>query len=74
MLTGVMCVLVGEAILFTSFPVFLWFAVFCLGSLIIIPLQEEPTLDRRFGESYREYRKHVPRWIPRMTPWKGTDE
>jgi protein-S-isoprenylcysteine O-methyltransferase Ste14 len=28
-------------------------------------LSEEPALERRFGESYREYRARVPRWIPR---------
>jgi protein-S-isoprenylcysteine O-methyltransferase Ste14 len=26
---------------------------------------EEPTLGRRFGETYAEYRRTVPRWIPR---------
>ena len=28
-------------------------------------LVEEPSLTRRFGESYLEYRSRVPRWIPR---------
>ena len=26
---------------------------------------EEPTLRRRFGSAYLEYRRAVPRWIPR---------
>jgi len=25
---------------------------------------EEPTLRRRFGEAYAEYRRNAPRWIP----------
>jgi protein-S-isoprenylcysteine O-methyltransferase Ste14 len=37
----------------------------------IIVYIEEPGLERRFGESYREYRRHVPRWLPRLTPWRG---
>jgi protein-S-isoprenylcysteine O-methyltransferase Ste14 len=30
---------------------------------------EEPTLTRRFGAPFEEYRRGVPRWIPRPTPW-----
>ncbi|MBT8453512.1 MAG: hypothetical protein KJO40_16230 [Deltaproteobacteria bacterium] len=26
-------------------------------------------LVKRFGEEYSEYARHVPRWIPRRTPW-----
>jgi protein-S-isoprenylcysteine O-methyltransferase Ste14 len=26
-------------------------------------------LEKRFGDSYLEYKRNVPRWIPRMTPW-----
>jgi protein-S-isoprenylcysteine O-methyltransferase Ste14 len=26
---------------------------------------EEPALGRRFGETFAEYRRTVPRWIPR---------
>jgi protein-S-isoprenylcysteine O-methyltransferase Ste14 len=29
-------------------------------------LQEERTLDARFGEAYRAYAAAVPRWIPRL--------
>lgn len=45
---------------------------FLLLALIFLPamhlyvvLVEEPRLERRFGESYREYKRLVPRWIPR---------
>jgi protein-S-isoprenylcysteine O-methyltransferase Ste14 len=26
---------------------------------------EEPHLTRRFGDSYEQYRRSVPRWLPR---------
>jgi protein-S-isoprenylcysteine O-methyltransferase Ste14 len=26
---------------------------------------EEPGLEKKFGESYREYKRKVPRWLPR---------
>ena len=30
---------------------------------------EEPTLVRTYGEQYEEYRRNVPAWTPRLTPW-----
>ena len=30
---------------------------------------EEPTLVRTYGEQYEQYRRHVPAWTPRLTPW-----
>ena len=29
---------------------------------------EENDLERKFGEQYLEYKKKVPRWLPRLTP------
>jgi protein-S-isoprenylcysteine O-methyltransferase Ste14 len=40
-------------------------------NLVYIPLFEEPQLRARFGESYDEYCRHVPRVVPRMRPWEG---
>jgi protein-S-isoprenylcysteine O-methyltransferase Ste14 len=34
-----------------------------------VRLYEEPTLRKMFGAQYEEYRRNVPRWIPRMSPW-----
>ena len=31
---------------------------------------EEPALTRRFGAPYEIFRANVPRWIPRLTPWR----
>jgi len=36
-----------------------------------IPLYEEPHLEKLFGDEYREYRRHVRRFIPRLSPWRG---
>jgi protein-S-isoprenylcysteine O-methyltransferase Ste14 len=74
MISGVFSVLLGEALLAASLPLFGWFAVFVIGNLIYIPWFEEPGLVRRFGEEYRIYQRNVPRWIPRTTPWKAGDE
>ena len=71
MMIGVWCVLIGEADLFMSTGILIWFLVFFTGCMLLVPLCEEPDLERRFGESYREYKRKVPRWIPRMKsrPW-----
>ena len=62
MTVAVCLVLSGEALLFASVPLGLWFLFFFGLCLILIPLWEEPDLEKRFGESYREYKQKVPRW------------
>jgi protein-S-isoprenylcysteine O-methyltransferase Ste14 len=34
---------------------------------LFVLFYEEPTLTRKFGSSYQEYRGAVRRWIPRLT-------
>ncbi len=69
MITGVLAVLLGEAAVAGSLAVAAWAAVFFAVNAVWFPLIEEPGLARRFGRDYEDYRRHVPRWIPRRTPW-----
>ena len=62
MMVAVCLVLSGEALLFASALLGLWFLFFFGLCLVLIPLWEEPDLENRFGESYREYKQKVPRW------------
>jgi protein-S-isoprenylcysteine O-methyltransferase Ste14 len=71
MISGVNAILLGEAIMAASLPLAGWFLVFAVANIIYIPLAEEPGLVKRFGEDYEQYRRNVPRWIPRLTAWKG---
>ncbi len=71
MMLGVWTVLIGEALLFGSLPLFFWFLVFALACLVLIPLWEEPDLQKRFGQDFQSYKENVPRWIPRIRPWEG---
>ena len=71
MISGVIFVLFGEALVLLSRPHAIWAAAFLALNLIFIPLVEEPRLAGRFGDSYREYQKHVPRIWPRLRPWSG---
>ncbi len=66
MMIGVILVLLGEALLFGSIPILIWGLIFIQGSLVLIPFWEEPDLERRFGEAYLEYKRTVPRWIPKI--------
>ena len=70
MISGVFCVLLAEALFFGSPPLLGWSAVFLLVTVVYIPFREEPGLERRFRDDYVRYRLHVPRWIPRVTPWR----
>ncbi|MBN2030562.1 isoprenylcysteine carboxylmethyltransferase family protein [bacterium] len=47
--------------------------LFGLQYSLIVHLEEEYLSDR-FKESYREYRQSVPRWIPRLKLYKGSEE
>ncbi|MDV3126597.1 isoprenylcysteine carboxylmethyltransferase family protein [Mycobacterium sp. 21AC1] len=72
MMTAVFCIQLGTAIATASPWLFGWFALFVTLVTIAIPAVEEPHLHKRFGAEYEAYRRHVPRWIPRVTPWAQT--
>ncbi|HZE16061.1 MAG TPA: isoprenylcysteine carboxylmethyltransferase family protein [Mycobacterium sp.] len=67
MITGVLCILLGEAAVTASPWLLLWFAIFFTVQVIAIRFWEEPHLVRRFGSEYVDYRRNVPRWIPRIS-------
>ena len=68
MISGVLFNLAGEALLFSSLALAVWFVAFFLTNAVYIPFFEEPGLVERFGEDYRRYQREVPRWIPRYPP------
>jgi protein-S-isoprenylcysteine O-methyltransferase Ste14 len=41
-------------------------AVMLLIAHVFVVFYEEPTLQIQFSESYEQYRRNVPRWIPRV--------
>jgi protein-S-isoprenylcysteine O-methyltransferase Ste14 len=63
-------ILLGEALLFGDERVALWGVLFWLFTFAVVVVQEEPSLREQFGEEYRTYCKNVPRWLPRVIPYK----
>jgi len=68
---ALVAVILGQAALFgdqrlLAYGVMLWLAfhAFVVG-------YEEPELARTFGTEYEDFRANVPRWIPRLTPWRA---
>jgi protein-S-isoprenylcysteine O-methyltransferase Ste14 len=70
MISGVVFVLFGEACVLLSRVHLGWAIVFLTVNLIYIPALEEPQLRHRFGAAYSEYCRHVPRFLPRLRPWR----
>jgi protein-S-isoprenylcysteine O-methyltransferase Ste14 len=66
MYLGVLALVLGQAILFRCPELVVYAACFWLGAHSFVVLYEEPALHRKFGSVYDEYRRQVPRWIPRL--------
>ena len=47
-----------------------WASVESLDDMALTITSEEPGLEKRFGAEYVEYKRNVPRWIPRLKPWR----
>jgi protein-S-isoprenylcysteine O-methyltransferase Ste14 len=72
MITGVLAVLLGEALVLGSTAIAIWAAIFAVVNHVFFLAYEEPAVERRFGDEYRRYKENVPRWVPRRTPWRPT--
>jgi len=70
MISGVVMVLFGEALVLLSRPHLEWGLIFLGVNAVYIPLVEEPFLAERFGSHYKEYCRQVPRLLPRWSPWE----
>ncbi len=67
MIWGVFAVLIGEALIFPSWRIAAWAGFFFILKAIYFIYIEEPGLEKRFGEEYIEYKRKVPRWLPKFT-------
>jgi protein-S-isoprenylcysteine O-methyltransferase Ste14 len=71
MYVAVVSLILGQALLFGDIHVLEYGFCAWLVTHIFVVAYEEPTLRRSFPDGYAAFTTHVPRWIPRLTPWDG---
>lgn len=68
MYVGIILILTGESIAFESMKLLIYTVILWLVFHLFVIYYEEPTLRKKFGETYEEYLRGVPRWIPKGLP------
>jgi protein-S-isoprenylcysteine O-methyltransferase Ste14 len=63
MYVAMLVVLVGEALLLQAPWLLVFTAVIFLLFYLFVKVDEEPRMIQRFGASYQDYMKKVPRWL-----------
>jgi protein-S-isoprenylcysteine O-methyltransferase Ste14 len=72
MYVAVVSMVLGQGLLFGNVHVLVYGSSAWLVTFSFVLTYEEPTLRRTFGAEYDAYRANVPRWIPRLTPWRSS--
>jgi len=67
---AVVAVILGQAILFGDWRLMTYGGLMWLGFHAFVLAYEEPVLAQTFGAQYEDFRANVPRWIPRLSPWR----
>src|SRR6202035_4014657 len=68
---AVVAIILGQAVLMGDWRLIVYGALLWLFFHVFVVAYEEPTLEQTFGREYEAFRAAVPRWIPRMTPWRS---
>jgi protein-S-isoprenylcysteine O-methyltransferase Ste14 len=71
MYLAVTATIVGQALLLGRWWLLAYAAGFAAICFCFVRFYEEPKLAQRFGREYEDYRRAVPGWLPRLTPWRG---
>jgi len=74
MILGVIILLLGEALALSSYGIAILAGVFFISNTAYFIFVEEPKLETQFGEAYRRYKANVPRWRPRLKPWRPGED
>ncbi|MFI5896191.1 methyltransferase family protein [Actinoplanes sp. NPDC051513] len=70
MYLAVIATILGQALLLWR-PVLLGYAALVTAAMVAFVLgYEQPVLTSKFGDEYTTYRRAVPGWWPRLTPWR----
>lgn len=71
MYLAVLAIIAGQALLFGSWGALVYGGIVLLAVVLFVLGYEQPTLELEYGDEYREYRRHVRGWVPRLRPWRG---
>jgi protein-S-isoprenylcysteine O-methyltransferase Ste14 len=63
---AVLALVAGQGLWFGSPAVLAYAAALAVAFHLFVVLYEEPTLARRYGAEYEDFRARVPRWLPRL--------
>jgi protein-S-isoprenylcysteine O-methyltransferase Ste14 len=66
MYVGVLAIIIGHFLWFGYWNLLIYAMIVFLAFHTFVTYYEEPTLKRKFGASYENYLKEVPRWLPRF--------
>jgi len=70
MYLAVVAVILGQSLLLGSARVLVYGALVGLVFHLFVVVYEEPTLRAKYGSEYENFRSNVPRWVPRLRPWR----
>lgn len=71
MYVALVAMILGQAAFFADLRLLGYAALVWLACHLFVLTYEEPTLKRSFPGDYPAFFAAVPRWIPRLVPWKG---
>jgi protein-S-isoprenylcysteine O-methyltransferase Ste14 len=68
---AVVSLVLGQALLLGDIRICAYALSCWLVMHLVVLLCEEPALRKSFGVDYEAFCAHVPRWKPRLRPWRG---
>lgn len=71
MYVAVVALILGQALAFARPWTLAYGAVMWATFHAFVLAYEEPTPRRSFPDQYGAYVRNVPRWIPRLRPWRA---
>jgi protein-S-isoprenylcysteine O-methyltransferase Ste14 len=74
MYLAVVSMVIGQALLFGNLRVLAYGLFAFLITHVFVLTYEEPKLRKTFGAEYETFCANVPRWIPRVAPWRNESQ
>jgi len=74
MYVAVVSLVLGQGLFFGSVRVLEYGVAVWAGFHLFVLIYEEPSLRKTYGPEYEQFCANVPRWIPRLRPWRRNRE